>query len=92
MAVIVLQNQPLNCQISTTVEIESTNREATDIHPYIEPTSETFQDVTLPQGLRVTTSDALDSELCAGYCFNDGHCFVINSDMRCRYICSLDLF
>lgn len=85
MAVIVLQHQPINClMIATTME--HVTESSIDTRHSMEPTIEIFQDITIPQVLDPSTSEKTDWELCEGYCFNDGHCFVVNSEMSCRYI------
>ena len=90
MAVIVLQHHPISCEITLS---------SMEFHQPSETTTETYYSTLLKQSTMeidhreaLTTSQELfatslaetDTELCTGYCLNDGHCFLVNSEMGCR--------
>ncbi len=91
MAVIVFQRHPISCKITpspmeihrSVVPTAGTYYSAIQKEPTME--ADRYEKLTTSQEMMTSSVSDTDTELCIGYCLNNGYCFLVNSEMSCRY-------
>ena len=68
MGLVVFRHQPLNCNLFPSIEVDNST-EKSDLSIH-------NQTPSLPE--------YEDADLCLGFCYNNGECVHVNSDLRCR--------
>ena len=69
MGLVVFRHQPLNCNVFPSIVADnSTEKSDLSIHDQTAPSLPEYE----------------DADLCLGFCYNNGECVHVNSDLHCR--------